>query len=70
MCAILYLDMLDPLGSRKMMSGAERRPLVSDHENDSIHIEIDKIRERHFQNYHILFHTSKCAANYVISFEV
>ena len=27
-------------------------------------------RETHFQNYHIFFYTSKCAANYVISFEV
>ena len=24
----------------------------------------------HFQNYHIFFNTSKCVANYVISFEV
>ena len=24
----------------------------------------------HFQNYHIFFNTSKCAANYVISFEI
>ena len=27
-------------------------------------------RDTCFQNYHIFFNTSKCAANYVISFEV